>query len=108
MDSRYSVIWSHLARMDLRNLGQRIRQDSPDNARRFLKKLRDAAATLGNFPEKLSVVPELGLPYRERLVGRYRIIYRVQDDQVIVLAVEHSARDLLGAIGNRIQEEDAP
>ncbi len=105
MAPRYSVIWSHLARLDLRNLGQRIRQDSPDNARRFLKKLRDAAATLGNFPEKLSVVQELGLPYRERLVGRYRIIYRVQEDQVIVLAVEHSGRDLLGAIGHRFQEE---
>ncbi len=108
MGRQYSVIWSHLARQDLRNLGQRIRQDSPDNARRFLKKLRDAAATLGNFPERLSVVPELGLPYRERPVGRYRIIYRVQEDQVIVLAVEHSARELLGAIGHRLQEADSP
>ena len=105
MARRYSVIWSHLARVDLRNVGQYIRQDSPENARRFLKKLRDAAATLGNFPEKLSIVPELGLPYRERLVGRYRIIYRVQDDQVIVLAVEHSGRDLLNAIGQRFQGE---
>jgi len=91
--------------VDLRNVGQYIRQDSPENARRFLKKLRDAAATLGNFPEKLPIVPELGLPYRERLIGRYRIIYRVQDDQVIVLAVEHSGRDLLNAIGQRFQGE---
>ena len=105
MARRYSVIWSQLARVDLRNVGQYIRQDSPENARRFLKKLRDAAATLGNFPEKLPIVPELGLPYRERLIGRYRIIYRVQDDQVIVLAVEHSGRDLLNAIGQRFQGE---
>ena len=93
--------------MDLRNVGQYIRQDSPENARLFLKKLRDAAATLGSFPEKLPVVPELGLPYRERLIGRYRIIYRVQNDQVLVLAVEHSARDLLNAIGQRFQESDS-
>jgi plasmid stabilization system protein ParE len=61
------------------------------------------ATNLHEFPEKLPVVPELGLPYRERLVGRYRIIYKVEEERVVVLAVEHSARDLLAVIGERFQ-----
>jgi len=63
-----------------------------------LAQLRSAAATLGDFPEKLAIVLELGEPYRERFVGRYPIIYRFDGSQVSVLAVKHSARDLLGTI----------
>lgn len=107
MDRRSSVIWSKLAREDLRRLREHISRDSPDNARKFLRKLRIAAASLGDFPDKLPVVPELGLPYRERLLGRYRIIYKVADARVIVLAVEHSARDLLGAIGGRFDRNES-
>lgn len=67
--------------------------------------LRDAAANLEHFSEKLPIVPELGAPCRERLVVRYRLIYRVQENQVVVLALEHGARDLLENLGHRFLEE---
>ena len=39
------------------------------------------------------VVPELGLQdLREILVGSYRVIYRVREDEVHVLTVHHGAR----------------
>jgi plasmid stabilization system protein ParE len=39
------------------------------------------------------VVPELGIQdLREILVGTYRVIYRVREDEVHVLTVHHGAR----------------
>jgi plasmid stabilization system protein ParE len=47
------------------------------------------------MPLANAVIPEaaeLGVDYREKLFGNYRIIYRVSGDAVIVLRVIHGAR----------------
>jgi plasmid stabilization system protein ParE len=48
---------------------------------------------LREFPFSGEVVPELGREdLREVLQGSYRLIYRVSDSRVDILAVFHSAR----------------
>jgi hypothetical protein len=44
-------------------------------------------------------VPEFGIDsIREILVGSYRVVYRLREDQVQLLAIHHGARVLDAAI----------
>lgn len=50
---------------------------------------------LETMPRAHAIIPEaseLGVDYREKLFGKYRIIYRISVDRVIVLRVIHGAR----------------
>jgi plasmid stabilization system protein ParE len=51
---------------------------------------------LERFPLSGRVVPEFGTPYREILVGPYRVIYRYDKDHDVafVLNVVHGSRRL--------------
>lgn len=52
------------------------------------------AASLSTLSERGRVVPELNNPsIRETFVFRYRLMYRVDDTTVVVVAFLHGARD---------------
>jgi plasmid stabilization system protein ParE len=52
------------------------------------------AASLATLSERGRVVPELDDPaIREVFVFRYRLMYRVEEARVVVVAFVHSARD---------------
>ncbi|HYI09317.1 MAG TPA: type II toxin-antitoxin system RelE/ParE family toxin [Thermoanaerobaculia bacterium] len=66
-----------------------------------MREARDAARSLRQFANRGRVVPEIGDPsVRELLVfrQRYRMIYRVLEREVQILAFIHGARDLLVAL----------
>jgi len=70
-------------------------QDSEYYADRFIERIVDAVGSLSTFPEMGRVVPETNAPgIRELLFHNYRIIYRLETDRVLVIAVAHAARDL--------------
>lgn len=76
-------------------IGDYIAQDSPDNARRWIIRLRAAVDTLRTFPERHAVLytaAEAGREVRQTFYGVYRILYEIQGDTVFVLTVRHSAR----------------
>lgn len=46
-------------------------------------------------PESGRVVPEIRNPdYRERFVHKYRIIYRIESERILIVAVVHGSRQL--------------
>lgn len=46
-------------------------------------------------PELGRVVPEIRNPdYRERFVHKYRIIYRIESERILIVAVVHGSRQL--------------
>ena len=52
-----------------------------------------AIERLGEFPESGRVVPEVSdETLREVITGSYRIVYRVLDEEVVIVAVHHGAR----------------
>lgn len=54
----------------------------------------NAADGLTTFAERGRVVTELADPaVRELFVLHYRLLYRVHDDRVVILAFVHGARD---------------
>jgi toxin ParE1/3/4 len=65
-----------------------IARDDPAAARGWVKRLRARARLAASMPLAGRVVPEQRREdVREVFVRSYRIIYRVQDDGMVVLAV---------------------
>ena len=98
MDKKYEVIWSEVSVKDLTDIIEYIASDSPSNALKILKALKQKAANLYTLPERGRIVPELWdqgiIQYRELVVSPWRIIYRVSEMKVYVLAVLDSRQNI--------------
>ena len=102
----YQVLWSHTAQQDLTEIIEYIAQDSVADALAILQKLETKAALLITLPNRGRVVPELlhtGISqYRELISAPWRIVYRVDNRQVLIMAVLDSRRDLQTVLLNRL------
>jgi addiction module RelE/StbE family toxin len=87
------VVWSSVARDDLKVLVSFIKTGSPGYAQTFGLHIQQRIAQLQQFPESGRKVPEdkRGM-YRELIVGNYRIVYRVDEDTVTIVTLIHGAR----------------
>ena len=94
----YSVIWRPIAEADLDNIIDYIAQDSPANAKRFGKELRDKTRQLAEFPGTgRSGRPGLPDGLRELVAHKnYIIFYRVLDESrtVEILRIKHTAQQM--------------
>ena len=89
----YKVIWSPEAIEDLESIADYIVRDSEFYAKAVVTKVIDIAKDLKNFPLIGRIVPEIGKEYiRERFVYSYRIIYKIEKMQIIIVAVIHGKR----------------
>lgn len=98
MPRKFAVRWAKVAEQDLEAIVDYIALDSFEEALRILAKLRDETALLASMPRRGRVVPELQAQgvsaYHELIVFPWRIIYRIGERQVHVLAVFDSRRNL--------------
>jgi len=89
------VIWSYEATADLESLAEYIARDSEFYAAAFVQEILVAGRSLDILSERGRIVPELGNPLiRELLVREYRLIYGVEESQIVILGVIHGKRDL--------------
>jgi toxin ParE1/3/4 len=87
------VIWSPLAIQRAVEQARFIAEDKPGAAERWLDGLFSAAEGLAQLPKLGRIVPELKNPdYRELGYGGYRLIYRIEAQQISVLTVRHGRR----------------
>jgi toxin ParE1/3/4 len=105
----FRVQWVEAAVRDLEELISYIAADSTLNAERILDKLEKRARTLASTPVRGRVIPELAhfgiRNWRELIVKPYRIIYRIDEDTVNVLAVLDGRRDLQDLLLERLIRE---
>lgn len=88
------VIWSPLAQTRALEAVDYIAQERPQAAAAWLEELLDRVAMLDRFAKRGRVVAEIGHEaYRELLHAPYRVIYRVEPTQVVILTLRHSRRD---------------
>jgi plasmid stabilization system protein ParE len=98
------VVWATAARTALDEVVEYITRDSRESALKVLTRALETAESLSALPERWRVVPELSDPaIRELFVHRYRMLYRIFDDVVVVVAFLHGARDF--AAWRRSQSE---
>lgn len=97
------VSWSPEAIEDVEAIATYISRDSQFYASAVVKKILTTAGKIGQFPHIGSIVPEISdQVIRERFVYSYRIIYRVLENEVMIVAVIHGRR-LLDPIINRLE-----
>jgi addiction module RelE/StbE family toxin len=95
MDALRTLQWTETARADLRAIYAYIARDSRVYAQRLIERIKKAAEDLRRFPELGAQVPEWDREgYRERLVGNYRVVYRLRANTVEILTIVHGARQL--------------
>lgn len=89
----YQIEWSPEAVEDIEEIAAYIRKDSPIYAQKVVEELIAASRLLTQFPLRGRNVPELH-SHRECFVYSYRLIYRVNDRDVLIVAVIHGKRQL--------------
>jgi len=88
------LVWSEPALADIESIRDYIRRDSEFYASRFINRIIEAVETLVELPARGRLVPEADDPNtRELLFQNYRIMYRLESERIIILAIVHAARD---------------
>jgi len=96
------VNWSPAAVEDLEAIAEYVAKDSVFYAGSLVARFMAVCRVLTEFPYSGRVVPEIGEPeLRERLVFSYRLVYRVDDNKILVVVVLHGKR-LLDNIEDRL------
>ena len=98
------VEWSPEATEDLELIAEYIARDSEFYARAVVTKILAISRDIREFPLIGRVVPELGNEHiRERLVYSYRLVYRIEAERILIIAVIHGKR-LLENVSERFED----
>jgi addiction module RelE/StbE family toxin len=88
------VIWAPSATKDVEDIAEYIARDSPDQAALFVTRVLEATDRLADFPLSGRIIPEMSdVRRREIIAGSFRIMYRIEEGAVWVIAVVHGARE---------------
>ncbi len=98
------VKWSPEATEDLESIAEYIARDSEYYARSVVTEILSVSRSIAELPLLGRVVPELDDErIRERFVYSYRLIYRIEHEQILIVAVAHGKR-LLADMSERFDE----
>jgi toxin ParE1/3/4 len=102
----YQVRWTNTAEIDLAEIIQYIMQNSPAAANEVFKKIKIKTENLALLPDRGRIVPELfsqGISlYREIIIAPWRVIYRIVEKTVFILAVIDSRRNIEDVLLERL------
>jgi plasmid stabilization system protein ParE len=102
----FEIIWSPEAFEDLEDISKFIARDSEFYARAVTSRIIETAEQLADFPFRGRSVPELNDEMiRERFAYSYRLIYRIDEDKILILALVHGKR-LLENVADRFDESE--
>ena len=89
------LVWSKNSRNDLKGIHSFISKDSKYYANSFVEKVNQSVKKLKNFPKIGREVPEYqDAKIREIIFHNYRIIYQITEQDINILTVFHTSRDL--------------
>ena len=95
---KYIIKMSLSAKRDLAEISRYIAQNNPQTATKIVKRIWARIKTLDRFPYRGAYVPELLARnikhYRQITESPWKIIYRVDDETVNILAIIDSRRNL--------------
>ena len=90
------INWTFQAKGDLKDIAEYISKDSKRYAKLQVTRLKTRTRILKTQTRSGKIVSEINQEnIRELIEGSYRIIYKiVEDNQIDILTIHHSARDL--------------
>ncbi len=88
-----TVKWSEESLQDISGIVEFIARDSIYYAQHVAEAILGKGESIINFPESGRIVPELEqTSIREKFVFSYRLIYQVNENEILILAVIHGKR----------------
>lgn len=91
-----NVHWTKAAVDNLMAIHEYIAQSSPVYADKLVSRIIQRSEQFAQFPHSGRIIPEYSHPdVREIIEGSYRIMYVVKSDEIDVLAVIHTAQNIL-------------
>ena len=98
------VTWSPEATEDLESIAEYIARDSEFYARAVVAEILSVSRNIREFPLIGHIVPEIGDErIRERFIYSYRLVYRIEPERILVVAVIHGKR-LIENISERFED----
>ena len=92
------VRWTPQAADDLEAICLFIARDAPQLAAVFADRVARTTDRLASYPRLERVAPELGIEnIREIIVGSYRVIYRIRQDEVQLVTLHDTTKIEAGA-----------
>ncbi|MBU1056316.1 MAG: type II toxin-antitoxin system RelE/ParE family toxin [Proteobacteria bacterium] len=89
------IIWSPLAIDRVTEIAAYIAQDKPSAAEKWVDTIFSKVAQLKSSPALGRIVPEISNDqFRELIYGNYRIIYRIEKNQISILTIRHGKQIL--------------
>jgi toxin ParE1/3/4 len=83
-----NIAWSHEALLRLFEIEDFISQDSPERAEKFIDQIIEHAGSFSDQPLRGRIVAEISNPdIRELIYRRYRIVYRINGNNLDILTV---------------------
>jgi len=84
------IEWSQLALDQFDETLDYLRQHSPATARRIGQAILNTIERIGLFPKAHRVIPGLPPFYREAFVENYRLLYRlINDERILLISIRH-------------------
>lgn len=106
----YTVTWTKNAQYDLELIIEYIKIESVAIAKEIFLEIKNECNQLYYMPQRKRVVPELqqiGITqYREVLLKRWRIVFKIKESNISVLAVLDSSRNLEDILFQRLIKTD--
>ncbi|MCP4668358.1 MAG: type II toxin-antitoxin system RelE/ParE family toxin [Deltaproteobacteria bacterium] len=105
----YKVYWTEEAVTDLSEIIDYIAEDRPSAANKMYKNIKTKCRELNQFPHRCRRVPELislGMQnYREVIHSVYRIVFKIDGNNICITAVVDGRRDFESFIFDRLLRE---
>ncbi len=106
MKAEFDVLWTAAAEDDLHRIIEFISVEQPEAAMEILKRIKEAAGELDQFPGTGLIVSALLMQgisrYREMVIKPWRLIYRIQDRKVYVVTLIDGRRNVEDILLSRL------
>jgi len=107
---KYTVVWTDNAQYDLELIIEFIKIESVSIAKEIFFEIKNECNQLYYMPTRKRVVPELQqigiVQYREVLFKKWRIVFKIKESSVSVLAVIDSSRNIEDILFQRLLKID--
>jgi toxin ParE1/3/4 len=93
----YKVSITRSAEQDFLDIWNYICDDSKLKAKKFVNRIETEIASLKKYPQRCPVINEsefFGIEYRHLVIGNYRIIFKIDAENIYIMRIIHGSRIL--------------
>lgn len=103
---QHKITWVASARKELDEIIDHIAKDKKEIAKTIYFKIKDKVQALSNMPQQGRLIPEFqtaGIElYREIIEHPWRIMYRIRDNEILILTIIDGRRNIEDIIFDKL------